>query len=316
MRLNPFRNRLPETEAEQLDDLGFGEKVSEEGIKLVNKDGNFNVERTGYGDRFAYQWLIEMPWWKFFACVLAYYIIVNFVLGGLFFLLGSSGISGLSAGPWYQTLLECFFFSVQTFTTVGYGSMSPIDLPHQMLAALGALVGLMSLALATGLLFARFSRPSRIIIFSENALIAPFNEGLSFQFRLANRSSTKLINVSAQIVYSWIAESNGKRKRKFESLDLERAEVALLPLNWTVVHPIDDTSPLHGLTVEEIQATNGEFIVQLSAFEETYARQIFEHTSYYGSCLKWNHRFAPMYHATEEGQMLLHLDRINLSTPA
>ncbi|MFK8057483.1 MAG: ion channel [Saprospiraceae bacterium] len=314
MRLNPFRRNSPSGDTDQEDDLGFGEKVSGEGIKLVNKDGNFNVQRTGLNEYFAYQWLIEMPWWKFFASVLGYYIVINFVLGLFFYLLGPSGISGLSQDTWYLTLLECFFFSVQTFTTVGYGTMAPIDLPHQLLAALGALVGLMSLALATGLLFARFSRPSRLLVFSENALIAPYSEGLSFQFRLANRSSTKLINVSAQIVYSWITEKDGKRKRHFNNLELERTEIAMLPLNWTVVHPIDSSSPLTGLTVDEIQATDGEFIVQLSAFDETYGRQIFEHTSYYAHCLKWNHSFEPMYQPSENGTMMLHLDRIDLTS--
>lgn len=313
MRLNPFRtNTSPSTE-EKIDDFGFGEKVSDKGIKLLNKDGNFNVRREGLKKHFAYQWLIEMPWWKFFACVLGYYIAINFVLGLLFFALGTSGISGLSSGPWYKSILECFFFSVQTFTTVGYGTMAPIDLPHQLLAALGALVGLMSLALATGLLFARFSKPSQLLVFSEKALISPYEDGLSFQFRLANRSSTKLINVSAQVIYSWISKSEGQRKRNFRSLDLERSEIAMLSLNWTVVHPIDASSPLAGLTNEDIQTTDGEFIVQISAFDETYARQIFEHTSYQAQCLKWNHRFEMMYHPSEDGFMLLHLDQIDKS---
>jgi len=316
MRLNPFRPNVTSKEEEQIEDLGFSERVSGEGIKLINKKGNFNVQRAGLKDRFAYQWLIEMPWWKFFAYVLGYYIVVNLGLGLLFYLLGPNGISGVSNSPWHESLMDCFFFSVQTFTTVGYGTMSPINLPHELLAALGALVGLMSLALATGLLFARFSRPSRLVVFSEKALIAPYEDGLSFQFRLANRSSTKLINVSAQIVYTWISKTGDERKRRFRPLVLERSEIAMLPLNWTVVHPIDKASPVMELTMEEMQQTDGEFIVQVSAFDETYARQIFEHTSYHASCLKWNHRFDPMYHPTENGMMMLHLDRIDASTPS
>jgi len=274
MRLNPFQRDSSTSEDTQIDDLGFGEKVAQKGVKLINKDGSYNVYRTGRKEYFAYQWLIEMPWWKFFACVLGYYVLVNFALGILFFLLGPAGISGVSEGPWYQSLLECFFFSVQTFTTVGYGSMSPIDLPHQMLAALGALVGLMSLALATGLLFARFSRPTQLIVFSEKALIAPFEDGKSFQFRIANRSSTKLINVSAQIVYSWIDTEDGGPKRKGIPLDLERNDIAMLPLSWTVVHPIADGSPLFGLSPEQIKETDGEFLIQISAFDGIKGRLI------------------------------------------
>ena len=232
-----------------------------------------------------------------------------------FYLIGPSGISGVATNPWYNSMLDCFFFSVQTFTTVGYGRMSPLELPHQCLAALGALIGLMSLALATGLLFARFSRPRKLLTFSEKGLISPYGDGLSFQFRLASRSSTKLINVSAQIVYSWISDIGGHRKRNFHLLTLERSELTMLPLDWTVVHPIDISSPLAGLTPHEIHETDGEFIVQISAFDETYARQIFEHTSYYANCLKWNHKYAPMYSPSPDGRMILHLDRIDESRP-
>ncbi len=313
MRLNPFSNPFNANE-ERPENLGFGEKgTAQKGIKLINKDGNFNIHRSGPRSLFAYQWLIEMSWPKFFLYVLTYYTAVNLLLALGFYLIGPSGISGVKADPWYESLMDCFFFSVQTFTTVGYGRMSPLHLPHQLLAALGALIGLMSLALATGLLFARFSRPQKLLMFSSKGLISPYSDGLSFQFRLASRSSTKLINVSAQIVYSWISDIGGHRKRNFHLLQLERSEITMLPLDWTVVHPIDISSPLAGLTQTEIHESDGEFIVQISAFDETYARQIFEHTSYYANCLEWNHKFAPMYSPSHDGRLELHLDRIDES---
>lgn len=320
MRLNPFASGsdvADRTGPNGHDDYGFGEQVSERGVRLLDKDGNFNVRRVGMRTRFAYQYLIQLGWWPFLAWVLLYYVAVNLAFGLLFWALGPGGIDGITAGaPWYRSLGECFFFSVQTFTTVGYGSMAPVELAHQIVAALGALVGLMSLALATGLTFARFSRPSRLIVFSEQALVAPYQAGTSFQFRIANRSSTKLINVRCQVIYSWIEETDDRdRRRRFLPLELERDEIAMFPLNWTVVHPITPESPLHARDADAIERADGEFVVQVSGYDETYARQVYAHMSYRASCLLWGRRYLPMYHPAGEpgGAMVLHLDRVDAS---
>ena len=333
MRLNPFSgqaSRGDRTGPDGRDDYGFGEQVSARGVRLLDKDGNFNVRRLGMRTRFAYQYLIQLPWMPFLLWVLAYYVAVNLAFAVVFWLLGPGGIDGVTVvAPWYQHLAECFFFSVQTFTTVGYGSMAPVHLAHQVVASLGALVGLMSLALATGLTFARFSRPARLVVFSERAVIAPYKDVTAFEFRLANRSSTKLINVRCQVIYSWIERSapanpahgdpadgladDTGRRRRFFALPLEREEIAMFPLNWTVVHPITPDSPLVDCTAEGIDLADGEFIVQVSGYDETYARQVYAHTSYRASCIQWGKRFLPMYHPAgdDDGAMTLHLDHID-----
>ncbi len=310
MRINPFAQA--DGDSAPHEDYGFGEKLSGRGVRLLDKNGDFNVVRKGVHTRHAYQWLIKMRWWAFFAAVIAYYVLINFILGVLFYAIGVEGISGIPTGPWYEELAGCFFFSIQTFTTVGYGSMSPSTVPQQLLAGIGALIGLMSLALATGLFFARFSRPQKLVMFSNHALIAPYQEGTGFMFRIASRSSTKLINVGAQVVYSWVSEEGeGSRKRQFFTLPLERETIAMFPLNWTIVHPITADSPLVDCDVAAVDLADGEFIVQISGYDETYARQVYAHTSYRASCLKFGQRFAPMYHPTAEGQMVLRLDRID-----
>ena len=307
-----FASGEPDDAQPAENDYGFGEKVSGRGVRLLDKDGKFNVERRGVRARFLYQWLIEMPWWQFFAAVLAYYVLVNLAIALVAFALGSEGIDGIGAGPWHRRLAGCFFFSVQTFTTVGYGSMAPVTLPQQLLASLGALVGLMSLALATGLFFARFSRPRRLIVFSERAVVGPYGDATAFMFRIANRSSSKLINVRAQVVYSWVeARGEGPRRRRFFALPLEREEIAMFPLNWTVVHPIDADSPLVDCGEQDVTLADGEFVVQVSGYDETYARQVYAHTSYRSACIDWGRRFRPMYHPLDDGRMVLHLDRID-----
>ena len=314
MRLNPFASS---SQAERADDYGFGEKLSSKGVRLLDKNGRFNVLRRGGRAWFAYQWLIEMSWWKFFASVLAYYVAINLLLGIGFFLLGADGISGIAQGPWYQRLAGCFFFSVQTFTTVGYGSMAPVTIAQQVLAGFGALVGLMSLALATGLFFARFSRPRQMVLFSERALISPYDSATGFMFRLASRSSSKLINVKAQVVYSWIETVEGnQRLRRFMNLPLERDQIAMLPLNWTIVHPIDGDSPLVNCSTEDLTVADGEFIVQVSGYDQTFAREVYAHTSYRATCIDFGRQFAPMYHPGPEGKMVLHLDRIDQTEDA
>ncbi len=311
MRLNPFRASAPPKE-----DYGFGTQAAAAGVRLLRKDGDFNVERRG-GDRFAYQWLIHLPWAGFFAAVFLYYVAINLIFGAAYVAIGMDGISGERDPGVGPELMAAFFFSVQTFTTVGYGHMAPIGVGHQLLAAFEALVGLLSLALATGLLFARFSRPRNLFIFSTNAVIAPFQSGSGFMFRIANRSASKLIRVSAQVVFSWTeVDAAGARKRQFRQLHLERDQIAMFPLNWTLVHPITEDSPLANLAPEWLTAHDAEFIVQVSGFNETYAREIYALTSYSSSCLEWGARFSPMYYPTDDGRMLLDLTLIGSTEPA
>lgn len=310
MRLNPFNQK--DTSKEQKDDLGFGEQLSGKGVRLLTKDGNFNVDRQGVSTRFVYQWLIEMSWIRFYSGVFGSFILANLLFGFIFLLLGSNGIDGILETDTFLQYRKVVFFSIQTFTTVGYGAMAPINFPHEVLASIVSLVGLLSVALVTGLIFARFSRPRELILFSDKALISPYQGGAAFMFRIASRSSTKLINVRAQVVYSWIEISDqGERKRNFYPMPLEREEIAMFPLNWTIVHSITQDSPLFACSALTIKESDGEFIVQISGYDETYARIIYAHVSYGGSCLEFGKRFARMYYPSEEGNMVLRLDHID-----
>lgn len=302
--------RYAGTEGEN--DLGFGTKITASGERLINRDGSFNIRRTGIRNWTPYMWLVEMPWPPFFGIVFLFYELTNAFFALLFVLAGVENLNGVSSSGFFSDFLQAFFFSIQTFTTVGYGFISPQGIPANLIASVVALIGLMSFAIATGLFFARFAKPRAQILFSRHALIAPFKDtGLpSFQFRIANRRNNKIIDLTAAVTVTWIEDQNGQKIRRFRVLELERDAVALFPLNWTIVHPIDQESPLAGQTPEQLEAMNAEFIVLIEGFDETFAQQVHASGSYTWREIKWNTRFQPMYHHGR-GYTLLELDRID-----
>ena len=210
----------------------------------------------------------------------------------------------------FENFGTCFFFSVQTFTTVGYGALSPTTVWADLLSSLVALVGLMSFALATGLFFSRFSKPKAQLLYSDIAIIAPYQDIKSFQFRIANTRNNNIIDVEAKIAMTWIENLEGQRKRRFTSLLLERDKIALLPLNWTIVHPIDEESPLYNLGKKDLQKMQVEFIVQMKAYDETFAQQVNSNSSYTANEILWSKKFEGMYYPNGSS-IVLDLDKIN-----
>jgi inward rectifier potassium channel len=188
--------------------------------------------------------------------------------------------------------LDAFFFSAQTLTTVGYGHISPNSHLVSAVAAFESLLGLLSFALATGLLYGRFSRPHAQMCFSHHALVAPYREGTGFMFRFVNRRSNQLIEVEATVVMSLLdGETN---TRRFVTLTLERSKINLFPTSWTVVHPIDAASPLFGLTDADLHKGQVEFVILIKAFDDTFAQTIYQRTSYISDEVLWGFRFKSM----------------------
>ena len=298
-------------------DLGLGDKVARQpGTRLINADGTFNVVRRGQSLFAPYQNLVEMSWPRFILLTVASYTVCNLIFAFGFFLLGTDHLNGVAGGlsPGGQ-FMECFYFSIQTFTTVGYGAIAPISAASNALATLLALFGWVSLALVTGLFFARFSRPSRLVLFSERAIVAPLpDRRSSLQFRIANKRDSNLINVTARVVLTWLEDEGGSLKRHFRPLQLERDMVPLFPLNWTVVHPVDDQSPMHAWTKDDFCRRYGELLITIEGYDRTFAQQITIHNSYTYQELDWNVRFAAMY-AEREATTELYLDRISSVIP-
>ena len=296
-------------------DLGFGTRISSKTAKLINPDGTFNVKKTGggLGAIHPFQILISMPWWKFWVSILLVYIIINSFFA--FCYLGV-GIENLSYAPgpeepWADKFAHGFYFSVQTFTTLGYGTISPSGHLTSLISSFEAMVGLMGFALGTGVLYGRFARPSAKIRFSQEALIGPYQEITGLMVRIVNRRSNQLIELSAQIFYVVYEEMKGQTHQRFYKLPLERDQIALFPMNWTLVHPIDSDSPLYGKSQKDLVRLNAEFLILLKGYDETFAQTVHARYSYKAEDLIWGAKFEPMYYTDEEGVTVVEIDKVD-----
>ncbi len=243
---------------------GFGVNAGSYGGRFLRKDGNANVHKLGssFLDRYSvFHTLIDLPKWKFMLLIILTFIAINLVFTMAYYFVGIENLNGIQAKSDLEKFGQAFFFSAQTFTTVGYGHISPNGFFASAIAALEALLGLLSLALATGLLYGRFSRPQAYLNFSENAIIAPFKGGKALMLRLVPFKNTNLLEVEAKINLGIVEEENGKPVNKFYRLDLEYDKINVLTLSWTLVHPIDENSPLYDFTEENYKEIKGEFIV-------------------------------------------------------
>ena len=211
-------------------------------------------------------------------------------------------------GPIIDDLLQCFFFSFQTFTTVGYGHIAPRGNLLSLIASLEAMTGLMIFAIITGLLYGRFAKPSAKILFSDNILISPFGEGMSLQFRIVNKRKSTIMDISARVIYSY--QERGK-SRVYLPLELERSLVTLFPLNWTIVHPINEKSPIYGKMYEDISKVDTEFIIVLKGYDDTFSQDINSIHSYHYEEMIWGAKFDPMYDVNADNFVELDFSKLS-----
>jgi len=290
---------------QDLRDLGFGSVVSRESHqRLLNRDGSFNVERKGLGllaSWSPYHVLLTMSWPRFMLLGVAGYVVANAVFAVAYMACGAAALVSTVPGMLHHPFWRAFFFSVETLSTIGYGNIVPVGFAANTVVTIEALAGLMTFAIATGLVFARFSRPTANILFSSHAVVAPYQGLRALEFRVANARSNELIEVTAKVIISRFEDADGLKTRRYYPLPLERDGVVFLPLTWTVVHPIDEQSPLHGQTPESLHHSNTEVLVLLKAFDETFSTIVQTRTSYTYEDVVWNARFADafMAHAAE-----------------
>lgn len=287
-------------------DLGFGSKVlAESRLRFLNRDGTFNVEKRGlrrFSTRNLYHFLLTTNWWEFLGLILLLYFLSNVVFGLIYTLLGAEAVVDTSAVPISDGFLRGFFFSVQTFATIGYGTIHPVGLIPNFLVTIESYFSLLTNALITGLVFARFSRPTAKIIFSRTAVIAPYRGGSGFMFRLVNSRKNQLIEVSAEVLFTRFVEKDGVVTRRFDQLNLERESVSFMPLAWTIVHPIDEKSPLYNLTRDDFEQSDAEVLIVLSAMDETFAQRVHARSSYKTDEITFGYKFANLYNEIENGE--------------
>lgn len=294
---------------EQSRDLGFGSVVSRESQqRLLNRDGSFNVARVGLGflDSFApYHYLLMTSWRGFFAVVALSYIALNLAFALAYVACGPNALGGPGEAMLGGRFSQAFFFSVQTFATIGYGQIGPNGFPANFVVTIEALVGLLYQALATGLLFARFTRPAARLLFSSRAVVAPYRDGTGLMFRIVNRRRNEIIELSAQVLFSAMEpDGSGGTVRRYSALPLERSKVTFFPLSWTIVHPIDAVSPFATRTREDLIRSEAEIIVLLTGIDEAVEQTVHTRSSYRADEIVWNARFRSMFQDTDRGPRL------------
>ena len=296
-------------------DPGFGTKVMQESaLRLLNRDGTFNVSRGGlplFKSLNLYQASLSVPWWQFNLTLVGLYLLINLLFAALYFLCGPQALTGIHGLSGSARLLETFFFSVQTLTTVGFGHIAPHGLAANLLVVLEAFLGLSGFAVAAALVFARFSRPTAKILFSNQAVIGPYHGTTSFGFRIANGSPNELIEVEVRILLCMTETRDGIRTRYFHQLDLERHRVAFFPLDWTVAHPVTEDSPLHQKTSQDLRNQDAEFLLLINAIDDKSAQAVHARSSYKWNEIVWGARFRDMYRHTRDGRMSIDLKRIH-----
>jgi inward rectifier potassium channel len=280
--------------------------------RVIGENGQFNVHRRGttWHDFHPYLHLVNMSWWRFLLSLFLGYVVLNSLFAGVYFFLGPEQLSGADARTEWGRFLNDFFFSSHTLSTVGYGNIAPKGMAANSVATFEALVGVLGFAVATGLLFGRVSRPSARIGFSENMLVAPYQDGTSLQFRMVNRRSNSLMELEAKVMLMTVDSSNGKLQRSYNMLRLERPKVLFLPLSWTVVHPIDEDSPLWGKTAEDLTRLQAEVLILVKGYDDTFSQTVLARHSYRHDEFLWNKRFAPAFYVDDEGDLVLELKKV------
>jgi len=284
-------------------DLGFGTQVATgRGDRLLRPDGSFAVGRRGGGLRALlslYHTLLTLSWPTFLALVCVAFFGVHVLFGLGYLALGPAALQGPGQG-----FERGFFFSVHTFSGVGYGHIVPVSRGANLLATVEVLAGLLSLGLIAGLCFARFSRPTADLVFSRNLILAPYPaaaSGRALMLRVANQRRNQILELSAKIILSTVERQEGRVRRRFQELTLERRSISLFPLSWTLVHPIEEASPLLNVDQPRLSAVSAEFLVLLTGTDETFSQVVHARTSYRAEDLRCDVRFADAFERDAAG---------------
>lgn len=304
------------TKAKADENTGFGTNANSYGGRFVNKDGSANIEKRGLHFMRRISWyhtMIDMPGWKFLGILLAFYVLLNLVFACIYYGIGVEYLEGIDTkGSEWIKFGKAYFFSAQTFTTVGYGHISPNGVMTSALAAIEALTGLLSFAIATGLFFGRFSKPTAFIKFSHNALISPYKNGTALMFRMTPYKNTNFTDAEVKVTLGMTVEENGVMTNKFYTLNLEMSRINSLNLSWTLVHPITEESPLYNFTKEDFAAIEGEILVYVKTFDDMFSTTVAARTSYTFAEFVYGAKFELMYSENETNtKTILHLDKLN-----
>ncbi|MBN9384426.1 MAG: transporter [Chitinophagaceae bacterium] len=304
-------------------DTGFGTNASNYGGRFINRDGTFNIRKEGmpFMERYSiFHHMLTLPRWKFITVIVLFYLVINLLFALIYFAIGFEQFQGVIGGTTWAKFKEAYFFSTETFTTVGYGRVNPTGDAANFVASIEAMLGFLSFALATGLMYGRFSRPRAYLVFSDFALISPYKDSQALMFRFASyKDKHTLTDVEIRVNVGLLVQTDGRSEYRYYELALERSKVENLSMNWTVVHPLDEKSPLRGFTWEDMKASDVELYVLIRGFDDIYSNQVLQRTSYTYHEIRFNGKFVPMYRESNDGKTtILELHKLNefIETPS
>lgn len=298
-----------------INNTGFDNTTGNSSGRVINKDGSSNIIKTGntYFSRISlFHTLINMNIWNFILLALSGFIITNGFFACIYFLIGVEQIGVSTKLSVMDQLLDCFFFSAQTVTTVGYGVMHPQTIATNALATFESLFGWMAFAVLTGLIYGRFAKPKAYLLFSKNALICPYKNGNALMFRMAPYKNNTLTEAEVLLNITFRIHENDKIVNKFLSLKVEMSKISTLSLNWTIVHAIDESSPLYGMCKEDYEINQTELMVFVKAFDEHFSNTVQQRTSYTWEDMVHGARFVQMFRRSDDKKTtILELDKID-----
>ncbi|MGK7891300.1 MAG: ion channel [Leptolyngbyaceae cyanobacterium] len=282
--------------------------------RLLNPDGRIEIVRLGYSNdlwRDRYHTMLTMPWSLFFLCMGLIYLAAN-ALFAVGYLLGGDAIANAEPG----SFVDAFFFSVQTMASIGYGAMYPQTLYANLLVTIESLVGLMGIAMVTGLTFARFSRPTTRVMFSDVAVVSPYDTIPTLMFRAANQRRNRIIEAQLTMTLVWNEISQeGHAMRRFYDLPLVRSQTPVFALTWTVMHPITPDSPLYGRTNQDLYDADTELVITLTGLDETLSQTVHARHSYGPSDIRRNMIFVDLFTHLPDGRFAIDYERFHQVRP-
>ncbi|MEH1842462.1 MAG: ion channel [Nostoc sp.] len=279
-------------------------------IRIKVRDGKFEIMGMGAWHSYwrdPYHLLLTIPWTGFLILICTFYVTIN-ALFALAYLIGGDCIANARPG----SFLDVFFFSVQTLASIGYGAMYPKTTYANIIVTIEAMIGLVGIAVMTGLAFARFSRPTARVLFSRVAVITPHNAMPTLIFRSANQRRNTILEAQMRVyLMRDDVTSEGQFMRRFYDLQLVSNQTPSFTLSWSIMHVIDEFSPLYGMTPESLTQTNTTMIVSLSGIDETVAQVVHARHTYGANEILWNNRFVDIFHHTPSGDRYIDYNRFH-----
>lgn len=280
--------------------------------KIIRPDGtlNFKVKGLSYFEKVEiHNILLSVSWLGFVSIVFCFYLFINTIFTLLYILLGTTGLSGIHSSS--NSFVKVFYFSAQTLCTGYFTDTIPVSVRSTSLAAIEAVVGLFLFAIITGLLYSRFSKPNSKILFSDKMLIGPYKGGSALTVRIANIKQNQLLKVNAELILLLRLEVDGIHKNMFYNLKLEQATIGMLLLSWTIVHAIDEESPLDVFSVEEIAAARGEIILVIEGSDDILSQNVFARKSYNSDDIISNGQFEDIMYTDEQNILSIDIGKLN-----